>query len=324
MGSWNRERLLPRRRPSAVVEGPQALWARTLRATGTRILHPSSRGLLLALLVAVGAVRIHAQESEPALPDLLSRLDRASRLYLDSVLRFSCDETITETGLSQAIHRFNYLFIYDEKKGFVDYRTLSGRLKAKPVDPAGLGHRYLQRSYLWVLVFHKTRQPLHRYRLEGREIFSGKDSWKVSFEPQKPFKEDLNDWFGTAWVDARTFQVLHVEAMRVDDHAAFVQMQQDRLDAARGRPIPVSRWVVPVESVTTDFSVEKNGMFFPGETDIVLTKYTVPFDRAVMKKDTEVLNRTVQKYSHYRFFGVRDASEIRKVLSETEPVASSP
>src|SRR5713101_2542471 len=75
----------------------------------------------------------------------------------------------------------------------------------------------------WVLIFHKTRQPVHHYQLAGREFVSGREAVKVSFEPLKPYKEGLNDWYGTAWVDTSTFQLLRVEAMKVEDHAAFVQ-----------------------------------------------------------------------------------------------------
>ena len=276
------------------------------------------------MVLATAAFPAQAIEAEDSLPDLLRGLDRASRLYLDSVLRFSCDETIRESGLKQRIHKFNYIFIYDKKKGFVDYRTATAGAE-HPVDPAKIGLRYLERSYFWVLLFHKTRQPLHRYKIEGREVVSGREAVRVSFEPVKPYKEKLNDWAGTAWVDPDTYQLLRVEAMTVEDHAAFVQMQEDRVNASHGRAIPVSRWVAVLESVTTDFSVEKNRMRFPGETRITLTQYVVPFGgRPLQKKDTLVLDRTTQKYTHYLFFGVRTETEVQDIVSGAGESSSSP
>ena len=80
---------------------------------------------------------------------------------------FSCDETITESGGKQSIHKFSYIYIYDDKKGFVDYRTARGRRAERPVDPGKFGIRYLQRSYFWVLIFHKTHSRFIATSLPG-------------------------------------------------------------------------------------------------------------------------------------------------------------
>jgi hypothetical protein len=296
-----------------------------MHRVGVRILRrrAAAWALAVALTAAARPLSLAAPEAD-SLGDLLRGLDRASRLYLDSVLRFSCDETLRESGKKNMIRRYNYIFVYDPKKGFVDFRTAGGRSPEKSVDPAELGFRYLQRSYFWVLVFHKTRQPLHRYKIEGREVVLGREAVKVSFEPVKPYKEKLNDWAGTAWVDPQTFQLLRVEAMTAEDRARFIQMQADRVTVSHGRPVPLSRWVVDLESVTTDFSFEKNGMRFPGETDIELTQYLVPFNRPLLKKDTLLLDRTEQKYTHYQFFGVRTESEVHDIVSGSGENPSPP
>ena len=221
-----------------------------------RILRRRTGACLLAMALSAAVCPPRAAESADSLPDLLRRLDRASHLYLDSVLNFSCDETLRESGKRNIIRRFNYIFIYDKKKGFVDFRTAGGRSPESSVDPAELGIRYLQRSYLWVLVFHKTRQPLHHYKIEGREAVLGRQALKVSFEPVKPYKEKLNDWTGTAWVDPETYQLLRVEAMTVEDHAKYVQMQADRVTASHGRPVPLSRWVVSNSKRRVDRAAE--------------------------------------------------------------------
>ena len=287
-----------------------------VRGFKVRLAWRCSRAWLLALALTGAAWPLQAVEPEESLPELLRGLDRASRLYLDSVLRFSCDETITESGGKQSIHKFSYIYIYDDKKGFVDYRTARGRRAERPVDPGKFGIRYLQRSYFWVLIFHKTRQPVHRYQLAGREFISGREAVKVSFEPLKPYKEGLNDWYGIAWVDTDTFQLLLVEAMKVEDHAAFVQMKEDRANIAHMRSIPLERLSVAIESVSTDFSVVKNGMRFPGKTEIRITRYHVSLtSRPGRGEDAVVEDRTLQSYSHYLFFGVRTTDEVSDILS---------
>jgi len=259
------------------------------------------------------------------LSEVLVRLDRASRLYLDSALKFACDETISESSITRVwAHRFNYIFVYDAKKGFDDYRTYSSRPGARSVDPASFGFRYLQRSYMWALVFHKSRQPFHHYRLEGRERLSGREVLRVTFEPLAPYRPNFNDFFGTAWVDLATFQLLRVEAMRAKDHAVFEQVQKDRAEVAQGAPLPLFRKDNLVENVTTEFGMQKNGMRFPSRTEITLTELLIPFNRPLLDRDTKVVDRTVQRYKNYHFFGVRAEGQVRDILKGKQQIAPSP
>jgi hypothetical protein len=280
--------------------------------------------LTLWVMATVLATQAPSAGSEDELGRVLAGLERASSLYLDSSLRFACDETISASRKAKT-QRFSYIFIYDRQQGFQDYRTSPHSTGGKPVDPASLGFRYLERSYFWVMIFNRTRQPLHHYHIEGTESVAGKKALKIRFEPVKPYREKLNDWFGIAWVDSQTFQILHVEAMSAKDHAAFQQLQADRLEAAHAGPVPMPRWVRRIESVSTDFAKVKNGMRFPSRTEIKLTRYTVPTGgRPTRWGDTVVLDRTVQKYTHYLFYGVRAEGQVRDILTGKQKIDRGP
>jgi len=44
-----------------------------------------------------------------------------------------------------------------------------------------------------------------------------RDAIVVAFAAQPPFRVGANDWFGKAWVDAESYQLLRVEAMTPAD-----------------------------------------------------------------------------------------------------------
>jgi len=63
-------------------------------------------------------------------------------------------------------------------------------------------------------VFGAARQKLHRYQILGEDTALGRTALKLRFEPIPPYREELNSWFGTAWIDRETSQLLRVEAMK--------------------------------------------------------------------------------------------------------------
>src|SRR5262245_38742762 len=107
---------------------------------------------------------------EAQLNELLPRLAKVSDLYRDSALRFSCEETITDTGLGDHTYLFDYMYVYSKPKGFQDYRTSRGGGygpgHAGPVDLTIYGvPRYLRQAFSWVFIFSEGRQPLHTYTI---------------------------------------------------------------------------------------------------------------------------------------------------------------
>lgn len=145
-------------------------------------------------MLTFGTTLANGASSQPDLKALLAGMDRASRLYLDAALRFTCDETITQS-IPRGIHvgRYQYIFVYDAREGFKDYRMRAGRGERPAVDPAREGFRILQRSYFWVLVFQGKRQAYHRYAILGEASWGGASVLLLRFEPIPPYREGINE-----------------------------------------------------------------------------------------------------------------------------------
>ncbi|HEU5180172.1 MAG TPA: hypothetical protein VFW45_05235 [Candidatus Polarisedimenticolia bacterium] len=272
------------------------------------MLHALRRRTLLRATTAIGlvfflgvpaAAEDETDSTNPAVP-ILRGLDRASRLYLDNVLRFACKEKIVEhdPGAKRAFS-FDYMYVYDDAQGYLDYRT-QGSKSTKPVDPRSVGVRqFLARGSMWVLIFNQSRFSSHRYRLVGGSPMHGIDAIKVEFEPLPPYVDGRNDWFGTAWVDPNSYQLLHVEAMKASDHRLLQEIAHSR------GPTPIPEWIT---DVATDFEVVKNGIRFPSRVIITSRQYLSGEGRPLRQASS------TQTYSNYRFYGVRTSEEVRTLL----------
>ena len=136
----------------------------------------------------------------------------------------------------------------------------------------------------------------------------------IRFDPVKPYIAKVNDWFGTAWVDLETTQLLRVEAMYVDDY-----LRQKTIDALLAGALPRHSVLGATETshhytmqrVTTEYTFEKNGLRFPGQVVIERDRVKIREKHGLYSaKTTEVL-RVVQEYDNYQFFNVQTASQIR-------------
>ncbi len=284
-------------------------------------------GWLPALILGAGAALGAAAPPEQLyLEELLRGMDRATYLYLDSALRFACTETIAESMPGgRRVHRFEYLFVYDKGQGFRDYRTVVRKKQAEQVSPEheGVG-LYLERAYMWVLIFHGTRQARFHYQLAGGETVQGVPTLRVQFEPIPPCEEGINDWSGTAWIDPSTYQIVKVEASKTKDSEEAARMEKDA-DSILASPSEGPGRSYRVERAVTEFSVIKNGMRFPGEVRIRSTLYYLP--RRPQSNVPEVISevQSKQSYSKYRFYGVRTFEEVQELLSPGKaPARPSP
>lgn len=268
-------------------------------------------GLCAFLSTATPVEKAAPAEIAAGLDALLDRLRRVAGLYHDTALQFASDEEISATGLREPC-RFEYIYVYSASQGLRDFRTLPGARHPREVDPGGYPiPQFLRRAYSWVFVFAASARKHHRYAIAGEDEALGRPAIKVTFEPIPPFRRDVNEWFGTAWVDRETFQILKVEALQREEHGKQVELEKDLASpAGSGRVRPRHR---SIERVTTEFSVEKNGMRFPGKASIVRTEFTVP--GAAAPVDESLVYRVEQSYSNYRFFHVRSRDEIRAIVS---------
>jgi len=254
-----------------------------------------------------------AQPDPPALPEILIGLDRASRLYLDTALHFTCNETITVPFEgAHRVGRFQYIFVHGPDGAFLDYRMPRGKGVRQEADPGKLGFQsYLQRAYFWVLVFNSARQRHFHYTALGKGEALGVMAQLIRFEPIPPYREAINDWFGTAWVDPQTFQILRVQAMKADKHETWERMRRD-LELRTAGDEESGRYY-EIQTATTEFGMVKNGMRFPSRAEVVSSLYYFSKswpDQAVLARE----ERTVQVYKGYRFFGVRTKDEVRDLL----------
>ena len=297
-------------------------------------------GLALALLLTGTA---HAGEAADAarLQTILQRMARTASLFRDTALEFACREKISWRGFgAPGLASFEYVFVYDDKDGFQDYRTvpfLGKRRKApKEISPDDEGVPwYLRSAYLWVFVFRDSRQALHDYRLAGEEEILGIQAVKIEFEPIHPIRPKLNDWYGTAWVDPELGQLLKVVAFSPQDHAT-----KAKFDGYSSAGI-VDETRAEFSTITTLFTEERNGLRFPGKVTLDQARYMrqrdhlddgnmsrelVPQDGyLVEKKKPEpgvrktVLLHVEQTYRNYKFFSVRTADEIKNYILREDP-----
>jgi hypothetical protein len=272
---------------------------------------------LLLLLLGTGASFAAASTPPaPSLPDLLRGMDRASYLYLDTALRFACSESIVEWTLGERrVHKYEYMFIFDKERGFQDYRMVVHKGQRRQVSPVAEGVRlFLERTYMWVLIFNRSRAEKYRYRILETDTVYGIPAVQVRFEPIPPYKVGFNDWIGTAWVDPSTFQILKVEATTTGDMEEKNRMEEDakKLEISTGEGPGRS---YRVEEVTTEFTVVKNGMRFPGTAKILSTLYYLPRRPQSLRPEMISENHSTQSYAKYRFYGVRTSEEVRQILS---------
>jgi hypothetical protein len=264
-----------------------------------------------ALVVMVTAIVSHAVVARDApdpsrLPEILDRLDRVARLYRDSALSFTCDETVTYFGrFDRRTDRFEYLYAFDDEKGLVDRRTPMGKGgKPDAADGEGVQHWGLSRAYSWVFVFQENLRDRYRFRIEREKKVLGRPAIAIGFDAVPPYEAGINEFNGVAWVDAESFQLLRVDAERATDESA--EVSTDDPDA----PEPY----LAHERFVTEFGVLENGMRFPSKVTIHRSRIGEQGRPSYDGSRARPILRVEQQYRNYRFFGVRTTEEIRRAV----------
>ncbi len=296
-------------------------------------------GLVLTVLLS-GTATAGDAEDAVRLQTILQRMARTASLFRDTALEFACREKISWRGFGKPGQAaFEYVFVYDDEKGFQDYRTvpfLGKRRKApEEISPDDLGVPwYLRSAYLWVFVFRDSRQLLHHYRLAGEEEVLGIQAVKIEFEPILPIRTKLNDWYGTAWVDPELGQLLKVVAFSPEDHKTKTLWEDFRAANI------TDETQAEFSTITTLFTEERNGLRFPGKVTLEQVRYRrkkdpsadgnlgktlTRLDGHLVEKEKRggarqfVLLHVEQTYRKYQFFSVRTADEIKSYILRTAP-----
>ena len=251
-----------------------------------------------AILIALG---LAGNAGATDLDDLLQRLAENAAQYRTEALRFSCTEKIEWVGWGDAGHgKFGYVYIFDQDTGFEEYRTRyrkTPKKKVRRVEPEDYGIPiYLNNAYLWCFTFRAERQAHHTYSVAGSEPFEGVEAVMIAFEPVPPIIRHVNDWYGTAWVDPRTAQLLKVEVFSPQSHATLVALRAGA---------EITSETVTLQRITTYFAERLDGLRVPSRVELRGEAY-----RLERRTDDgwsyakSIYHRINQVYSDYRLFGV--------------------
>jgi hypothetical protein len=265
-----------------------------------------------AILAASLAPAPAGAEADEPLRAALARADEVASAFLAAAIKFECKESIVWDGGS-----VSYSYIYVRENGvtedFRSYLGLSARDPMVPVLPEDYGvGRYLRRAFLWFQIFRAERWPHHRYSLAGDSPALGRRAFAIRFEPVPPVRPGINDWFGTAWFDEETAQLLRVVAYTPEAWDRKVALEQ-ALREAPARPAHWRSWF-EVEEITTEFGVEARGMRLPSSVHMRTVTSEVRGTRARPARE-RLVSQTWQRYKKYRFF----ATDAEEQLSRSAP-----
>jgi hypothetical protein len=234
-----------------------------------------------------------------------------ARLYRDSALSFLCREEITTRSIRKKDYTFQYVYVFDDRKGFMDHRTRPSDRKGREVDPGKYAiPQFLRQAYSWAFYFDASATGQHRFELGGNEEVLDRPAVRLRFAPADEAAIGSQSWFGTAWIDRETCQILKVEAQKPEHHARQMEFEAEVPHAVAYHESN-SRRIFLIERVTTKFTVVKNGMRFPGRVETDLKRFVIPGDGRTQPLRTEPIYNVEQVCSDYRFFSVRTAEEIR-------------
>jgi hypothetical protein len=248
----------------------------------------------------------------PELSLVLDRLDRLSHLYQDRALGFTCNERITYRGKVNRRYDFSYLYVLDESGQPRDLRRTRGLGKEPRSDMPGINvPTYLLRPYSAVFVFQRAKRDRFDFELLGSGNALGRPAIKVEFAALPPYIVGDNAWFGTAWVDRDSFQLLRVEAYEPEHHERRLAFERAREEAALRRDVEPS--VHQIRRFEVEFGVVEKGMRFPSRVTIEERRYQVPFDVDGAGNRVWTVEQT---YKRYRFYSTRAEQQIREFVIE--------
>jgi len=260
---------------------------------------------LTSVLFALVAVTL-CGAGDPELSLVLERLDRLSELYRDSALSFTCNERITYRGRGTRQYDYSYLYVLGDDGQPRDLREPKGMSKKRSPEPLGADlPTYLLRPYSAVFIFQAAKRGRFEYELLGQGEMLGRRAIEVGFSAIPPYVVGDNAWFGSAWIDRDSSQLLRVEAYDPASYESKLALDQARQKAAGDRTDPSSEY--QLTRFVVEFDVVKNGMRFPSKVLIEKRKYVLPFD---LERDGHRVWSVEQAYRRYRFYRSRTEEQI--------------
>lgn len=282
---------------------------------------PPAAPVVLAAPTAVGSddERTALRPSNVALDALLEALAAQAAVYRDSALRFTCDETVVEHDRRKSrMLEFEYTYAYDDKGVLRDQRMThraaervrQGKGLPEPVDPASTGLRaFVLRAYSAIFIFAREHRHLYEFEVLGEEQTLGRSAVKVGIRAVPPYIDGLNDWFGAAWVDLESGQLLRFRGFEAEDRAAKELF--DKSIVQQGTP--VRQRSRSFDEIDVEFGVESGPIRFPSRVVLERTEFEVSRKAGYLRTPAVKDLRVVQSYDNYRIFGVHATESILDV-----------
>lgn len=158
------------------------------------------------------------------------------------------------------------------------------------------------------------REYRHLYEFEilGEEETLGRPAVKVRIAALPPHVDGLNQWFGAAWVDRDTHQLLRFRGLEVEDREA--KELYDKGVVQEGSPFqPRSHFF---DEIDVEFGVRSGEIRFPNRVVTERTEFETSWGAGYLRTEGVRNLRTVQSYDNYRIFGVRSAETIERILED--------
>ncbi|MCP4151174.1 MAG: hypothetical protein GY757_25750, partial [bacterium] len=213
---------------------------------------------------------------------------------------FFCDERIAEyTGLS--VDRlsgqqrdFHYVYNYQliqDKNGIKETRKLFGGRKSSLQSKSVRNEKLV---FGPIMLLHKEARTHYIYRFLSEETIKGEKVLVIDVIPH--MLHEKNRLFGKVWLRASDCSILKIQwNPKYVDSFNRILMQAAKLNAD------------PAVTTFTEYSVEKNGIRFPGkhifEEGYIKKPYTDPgLVRKKTRKNKIVRTKVEIAYKKYRFF----------------------
>lgn len=278
---------------------------------------------------------VEAEERPPTDPRVLrlvlDHLAQTARFYRARALTFACDETIIASTYNASggfrrrdVYELQYIYTFEDPpedappdtiRRLRDYRTRRDAEAAPGDAPEEVRLESLDlpvatmRAYSWAFLFQEGLQSHYRFDLVDQERALDRDALVIAFDPVPPVVAGFNDWFGRAWIDAETYQVLRIEALQAGDYAELDAIEQDRVTLNVPRD---GRLVVRLEA---EFAVEERGVRLPSRVTLTGEDFSMralafglPGGISSVLPEWRLRGRVVfrveQVYDEYRFFEV--------------------
>ena len=189
------------------------------------------------------------------------------------------------------------MYVQAEEQRYRPYRQIhTGRL-ARTVAEANVDFDFPD-AYSWTLMFVPDRQHLFRFKYDGEEWFSLRQSYVLEFTAPLPFTagRTIYEWSGRVWVDAENYNILKVESEPGNQSDRLKEELKAYRQAPRFLIYPMGKRPRGYRYNIT-FLNELHDLSLPDQVEV--RSFTLD-----LQAEEEWESQTILRYSGYQSFGV--------------------